>query len=237
MGLFSKKPNIVKTLVYKLILDNVKLVCLSKYEKYFLSKLFKNKDIEYIPFGVDKYFWQKNINLKNDKYVLSIGSDLSRDWDLLINSWRNDFPVLKIVTSKPLKTFKKNIEIISGNWHNQKISDQGVRDLFSNALFVIIPLKETIQPSGQSSCLQAMACSKAVIISNISGIWDRDLIKHQKNVFFINNSDKNQLQNAVRILSEDNYLRIKLEKNGRDLVENKFNNDYMVEKLKLLIEV
>ena len=31
---------------------------------------------------------------------------------------------------------------------------------------------------------QAMSCSKAVLISNIKGIWDRELLKNNENIIF-----------------------------------------------------
>ena len=122
---------------------------------------------------------------KADSYVLAIGNDFARDWNLLINSWEESFPNLKIISSLPIINFKKNIEVIKGNWHHKTLNDMEMRDLYCNSEFVIIPLKETLQPSGQSTCLQAMSCSKAVVLTKVRGIWDENLIKHKENIFFI----------------------------------------------------
>ena len=43
MGIFAKRQYILKTHIYKKILENVKMLCLSKYEKSFLSTEFKSK--------------------------------------------------------------------------------------------------------------------------------------------------------------------------------------------------
>ena len=237
MGLFHEKPNFFKFYIYKRILKNVKMLCLSKFEKEFISYYLKNKNVSYLQFGVDESFWNKNNFYennysKNNSYIVSIGGDLARDWDLLINSWQIDFPLLKIISPRKLKTSKNNIQIISSNWHNQKLSDLEIKDIILNALFIIIPLKETIQPSGQSSCLQAMACSKAVLISDIKGIWDRDLLKHKENIFFIKPSDNKALIKGVKSLIKENSLRVKLENNGRKLIEDKLNSYKMVDNLK-----
>ncbi len=237
MGLFAKKQGTLKTYVYKKILENVKMLTLSKYERNFLSIEFKAKNVNYLQFGVDKSFWQeksfyqKNPS-ENNSYILSIGGDLARDWDLLINSWQSNFPCLKIISPSQIKTTKNNIRIISSNWHEEKLSDLEIKDTISNALFVIIPLKETIQPSGQSTCLQAMACGKAVLISDIKGIWDRDLLKHKENIFLIKPSDKNALIKGVKSLLKQKSLRIRLENNGRRLIEDKLNSCKMVDNLK-----
>ncbi len=237
MGIFAKGQGILKTHIYKKILENVKMLCLSKYEKNFLSTEFKARNLNYLQFGVDKSFWKKNQTYQNNfflhkPYVLSIGGDLARDWNLLINSWQSDFPCLKIVSPSKIKTSKNNIQVISSSWHDEKLSDLEIKDIFLNSLFVIIPLKETIQPSGQSSCLQAMSCGKAVLISDIQGIWDRDLLKHKENLFLMKPCNKKALINGIRILIKDNYLRTKLENNGRKLIEEEFNNHKMAENLK-----
>lgn len=232
MGLFPKKQNLIKTYLYKKILENVKMLSLSKYEAKFLSIQFQNKNIKYLPFGVDKSFWKKNITKNNNPYILSIGGDLARDWNLLIHSWQKEFPCLKIVSPTEIKTAKNNIKTISSSWHDEKLSDLEIKDIILNAMFVIIPLKETIQPSGQSTCLQAMSCGKAVVISDIKGIWDKDLVKHKENVFFVKPSDENSLINAVHTLIKDSLLRNRLERNGRKLIEDKFNNYKMVDNLK-----
>ena len=232
MGLFQKKQGIIKTFFYKKILQNIKMLSLSNFERNFLSEQFNGKNINYLPFGVDKSFWKNNNSNKNSHYILSIGGDLARDWKLLINSWQSDFPLLKIVSPNQINSSKNNIEIISGNWHDEKISDLQIKEIISNSLFVIIPLKETIQPSGQSSCLQSMACGKAVLISDIKGIWDRNLLKHHQNLFLLNPSDEDSLINGVKTLIEDNTLRKKLEINGRKLIEDKLNSNIMADNLK-----
>ena len=122
--------------------------------------------------------------LKSEKYVLAIGNDLARDWSILVSAWDKDFPMLKIVTSLPIKNKKSNITVMRGDWHTQALTDLQIRDLYCNSEFVILPLKETFQPSGQSVCLQAMACSKAVLISNIKGIWDKKTFKTQRKCSF-----------------------------------------------------
>ncbi len=211
MGLLKLKPNFLKLIIYKFFLKNINLICLSKSEFSFLSTFLKSIKIRYLPFGVDNNFWKfKKEYFFKKPFVLAIGNDCARDWELLIDSWEDGFLNLKIITSMPVKNTKKNVEIIYGNWHSENISDLEIRNYLSNSEFVIIPLKETIKPSGQSSCLQAMACSKAVIISEIKGIWDQRLLTHEENLIFVKSGDKLELKNAVRLLSENLQLRKKI---------------------------
>ena len=233
MGLLNKKPNFLKYFILKYIFRKVELLTISKEEYKFLKSLFLDSKVEYFPFGVDKEFWLPNPKLnKSEPYILAVGNDLARDWELLISSWEEGFPNLKIISSLPINNFKRNVEIIKGNWHSKTLTDEEMRDLYCNSEFIIIPLKETLQPSGQSTCLQAMSCAKAVIMTKVQGIWDKNLMKHKENVFFIRSGNKLDLKNSVKTLVHDIDLRESLEKGGRNLVISNFNSLNMANNLK-----
>ena len=153
-----------------------------------------------------------------------------------MNAWDENFPNLKIVTSLPVFTSKKNIKIIRGDWHSQELTDEEMKDLYRDSEFVILPLKQTLQPSGQSTCLQAMACSKAVLISNINGIWDKKLLKHKENIFFVKPNDETDLNRAIKSLFINKELRTKLEENGRKLITDHFNISNMKKDIKKILE-
>jgi len=233
MGLFKKKPNFLKLYIFQFILKKIELLTLSKSEYKFLKSFLLNSKVEYLPFGVDAEFWlPKNKENKGESYVLAVGNDLARDWKLLVNSWEEGFPNLKIISSLPINTLKKNIEVIKGNWHSKTLNDIEMRDLYCNSEFIIIPLKETIQPSGQSTCLQAMSCSKAVVLTKIKGVWDDNLMRHKENIFFIRSGNELDLKNSVKSLVRDVNLRKSLEIGGRNLIISKFNAINMFKHLK-----
>ena len=237
MGLLSNESNFLKRNFYKLLLNKIKIVSISKNEKKFLeSKIFK-KPVSYIPFGIDKDFWYpSDIKLKNQRYILAIGNDYNRDWDTLINAWEDYYPDLKIVTSIPVKTNKKNILIKKSSWGEEYISDKEIRNLYLNSLFVIVPLKETMQPSGQSCCLQAMSCGRPVVMTKIKGLWDDTRLINRKNLLFIRPRSEVDLRNSVIELLNNKKLQENLSKNGRKLVEKYFNTSSMTHYLEKIIK-
>ena len=236
MGIFSKYPNFAKLFFYKYLFKKTTLLTISKTEYQILNKLFNDVLIKYLPFGVDESFWYPRLKNSVKPYVLAIGNDLARDWQTLIKAWEEDFPTLKIITSLPISNLKKNIEVIKGNWHYETLTDIEMRDLYQDSEFVIVPLKETFQPSGQSTCLQAMACSKAVLISDIKGIWDKQLLKHKENIFFVKSGDKEDLNLGIRLFLKDIKLRESIAKKGRQLIINHFNIVNMKNKLIKVLE-
>ena len=64
-------------------------------------------------------------------------------------------------------------------------------------MFVVLPLKNTIQPAGQSECLQAMSCEKLVVMSNIEGIWDKNKLIDNKNIIFVDPENSKKLNSFL----------------------------------------
>lgn len=141
--------------------------------------------VEVNQFGIDTNFWTPSKDNKRGEYILSIGNDGRRDYDLLMKVARKvDYKFL-VVTFRDIKEeIPPNVTIKSGNWHSETLTDEHLRDLYRNSKFVVIPLKDSPQPSGQSVSLQAMACGKPVILTRTRGLWSEDIMKDGENVIF-----------------------------------------------------
>ena len=227
MGVLPIRLSRIQRVLYPLILRHLHLVTISRGEQTFLRELLPKQDIHYIPFGVDQQFWTPADNPPCGDYVLAIGNDRNRDWVTLVGAWSGDLPTLKIVTNLPVPTAPENVEVIRGDCRTSLLSDEKIRSLYQGARFVIIPLQDTIQPSGQSACLQAMACARPVILSNIVGLWDSQLMRHDENVLLVQPGSVAELGFAARRLMSDPNLCALLGRNGRRLVECHYNTDIM----------
>lgn len=238
MGLIPPFAGWWQKFLYRHLVQQIKIVSISKGETEYLKKMFPCLPISYVPFGVDQSYWVPNIQKKPEGsgYVLAIGNDLARDWQTLVNSWHPAFPMLKIVTSLTVPEYPKNIEVIKGDWRSQLLSDNQIRKFYQEALFVVVPLHETIQPSGQSVCLQAMACGRAVVMSEISGLWDRELIRDGENVLLVPPADADALGAALSRLISDAELRERIGRRGREIIESNFNTMAMAESLRHVLE-
>jgi glycosyltransferase involved in cell wall biosynthesis len=197
----------------------------------FLKDRLPGIAIDYLPFGVDSRFWRPTgaaaETTPDGPYVLSIGNDRHRDYATLLRAWKPDYPRLKIVTKQqiPTASIPANVTVISGDWHQQMLSDEQIRTLMQRALFVVLPILDTIQPSGQSACLQAMACGKVVIISDIQGIWDRDLIRNDENCRLVPPESIAGLQTAIERSLGNAAACARLGTRARQTVERVLNID------------
>ena len=231
MGLITKKVTIFKKFIYGFILKKIVILFISKSEEKYFKELMPSLNISYIPFGIDNTFWIKDSSSYEEEYALGIGNDLARDWDTLIKAWEDTFPKLKIITSQKLSTNKRNIEIIKGNWRENLLTDKQIRKLYGSACFTLIPLKETIQPSGQSACLQSMSCNKSVIMSNIFGKWDSSKLIHKKNIYLVKPSSISSLNIAIKDLIKNESLNKKIAKNGKKMVDTFYHKEIMAKSL------
>ena len=240
MGLnenFNYKNNTLRNVFFKNI---DKLMFLSKNEQLFYLENFpkyKNK-FHYIPFGVDKNFWKPSSDLKQ-KGILFVGNDQNRDIKLLI-SLVNSLPELEfnIVSSNPellnLKN-KNNVNLYQSDWQTNKISDLELKKIMENNLISIIPLKNTLQPSGQSVALQSMSLKIPVIISKTDGFWDEEKFQHNKNLIFIDDNNIHSWKKAIVYLFKNSKVRNEIAISGNNTVNNYFSDIETYLKLEKII--
>jgi glycosyltransferase involved in cell wall biosynthesis len=175
--------------------------------------------IEVNLFGVDKDFWKPATPAGRGDYVLSVGNDALRDYATLLAVALDSARHFIIVTRRPLpEPLPPNVELLCGSWNDGLVDDNKLRALYNGAAAVVVPLKPGVQPSGQSVTLQAMACGRPVILSNIAGLWDREGLRHEENVLLVPPGDVVALQHAIERLFQDPALCLALGSAGRTYV-------------------
>jgi len=250
MGLFDHKnrnflqKKLAKFLLILLIRNSNSLIFLGIKEFEVASKNFdkyKNK-FHYLPFMVDTNFWQiKKVDTEKQN-ILFIGNDTNREFEKVIKIASilkniNFTIVSKHYRINNIDVNLPNVEIIDGSWGNQRLTDDGLKDLYNKSKLVIIPLKESVQPSGQSVTLQSMAMGTPVMITKTDGFWDNKEFDHLKNIYFVEN---NSLDNWVRSINEiyyDNKILENLSANALKVINNKYKSEYFVEKLESILEI
>jgi len=219
-------------------LKGTRILTISKGEQAYLQKLGRGRiNCHYLPFGVDAEFWTPLASMHDsheltEPYVLSIGNDRFRDYQTLVASWKPHFPLLKIITKLPVDHAAQNIEVIEGDMWKQTFSDAEIRSLMQKALFVVIPLHKTIQPSGQSATLQAMACGKTVVLSNIEGLWDRSLMVNEESCWLVEPESVDDLTSAVSRLLEHTMKTKDIGIHARTVVTQHLNTEILANSLR-----
>lgn len=177
-------------------------------------------------FGVDTRFWAPAELPRDEGYLLAVGNDSRRDYDLLVrvaaqHPWR-----VILVTRLPVATpIPPNVEIRAGSWHREALTDLELRELYRGASCVVVPLLDSLQPSGQSVTLQAMACGKPVVLTRTRGLWAPAAMRDGDNVVFTAPGDPDGLARAVEGLLRDPAARERIGRSARRTVEGQFTID------------
>jgi glycosyltransferase involved in cell wall biosynthesis len=185
--------------------------------------------IRVLPFGTDCEFW-RNTALSGERggRVISVGSDSGRDYPTLLAA-AADLP-LHIVTRQPL-TLDRHPNLI----HSTNHSPIELRDIYSRAAFVVIPLLDRSQPSGQSATLQAMACGKAVIVTRTRGWWGEPFVRDGETCVLVPPGDVSALRAAMRRFWSEPELCRRIGQKARETVVSHFSEDQMAAALDRLI--
>ena len=194
---------------------------------YAIKEYGSSKKYSFLPFHIDTNFWfVKHFEINKNNKILFIGNDGNRDYNLLIDivTKMPDHEFI-IVTSnqKVLESNLENVEYINGSWDKEKITDLELKKVYSKAKLVILHLKETFQPSGQSVALQAMSIGVPVLISKTIGFWDRENFIDNENIFFIDNDSPDEWKNKIEYLINEKINYEEISKNAKQIIKEKYS--------------
>jgi len=230
MGLFNQtKSNSFKKIIINLMLKNIdKFIFLSKGELIYATDKHSNykKKFFYLGFSIDSKFWIIE-NKKFDKTapILFNGNDTHRDYDLLSQIVKKCSTENFIIVSNKFKESNlSNVQIIDTSLSSNKLSDSQLREVYSKTKMSIIPLKETLQPSGQSVALQSMLTRNIVLISKTRGFWDYDKFEDNENIVFVDNNLDSWL-NAINSVNQDSINSKKVLNNAKNIVKKEYSID------------
>ncbi len=248
MGLFNNNPKNRIKKFFRIFFIKVfmatfnHMIFLSSGEFKFVSEKYpKYKEkMHFLPFSVDQEFWVSNNRpYKKKNNILFIGNDGKRDYKFAIDlakelSFLNFDFITKKITNSEIKS--DNVNLLSGKWDDMNISDSDIRDYYQEADLSIIPIFNSLQPSGQSVALQSMSMGIPVLITKTDGFWEPELYKNNENIIFVEKNDINLWKENILSLLENNDLNVKVSKNGKDLVSKNNNLNIFNRKLKEIID-
>lgn len=246
MGMFniSSKYKIIKAIhkkFHKLLIilaDNIIFIGQKEYFEVLETFPKYGSKIKFLPFGVDNVFWSGKATTTKDN-ILFIGNDSNRDFDFLIDLIKkmpeNKFTVVSEKINSQVENLQ-NVELYQGSWNKNTYDDAFLKEIYDKSFISLIPLKDSLQPSGQSVALQSMSMMVPVIITKTVGFWDTDYFKHGENIYFINENESDQWIQAIDDLykNEEKYSLIK--NNAKKLIDEKFNCEYFGENLIKILE-
>jgi len=228
--LFFFKPPIVllevsprgwrlRDMVLDYVVPRVDLVIvLTNDQKKVVERNWKTKrPVKVVDWYVDEEFF-KVTELPLDGYVLSVGEDVSRDFETLVAACAKINARLVLKTRKDVKIsdeFRDKVLVI-----DKKISGKELFELYKAARVVVVPLTPTENPGGISSILEAMSVGRPVVAS-ATGVPLHVLTDRLDGVI-VPPCDVESLAAALQELLTDDALATRLGKAARKTVEARF---------------
>jgi glycosyltransferase involved in cell wall biosynthesis len=181
------------------LLSGLHPVLFAEAEKAELLHRFGPRKISVGWFGVDEEFWTPPSAPASRRGVLAVGNDGRRDYNTLVKAARSlpDESFRIISRLEPPAELPANVEWRRGDWREQAVSDEDLRELYRAAACVVVPLSESPQPSGQSVAMQAMMCGAPVVHTKTAGWWGADVIRDGHEVRLVPPADSTALAAAI----------------------------------------
>jgi glycosyltransferase involved in cell wall biosynthesis len=153
--------------------------------------------VRVLPFGADCDFWRNTASSgASAGPIVSVGSDPGRDYLTLLAAV-GDLP-LHVVTTMALPVERRtNVTVTTTHTSTE------LRDIYSGSRFLVIPLHDRSQPSGQSTALQAMACGAAAVLTRTRGWWGETHLRDGENCVLVPPGRVDLLRDAIRGLWDD----------------------------------
>ena len=249
LGLFQHKNIIgIRKILQKLLIKSILKKCnhfvfLGKGEfNYATIEYPKYKEkFNFVPFCIDTKFWKVDKDTpENRNGVLFVGNDGNRLYDLVLEiAYAMPDINFKLVTSNINKNQinTDNVELISGHWQSNKISDTALRTYYQESKITIIPLRNTLQPSGQSVALQSMANGTPVLISKTDGFWSYEDFINNKNILFIKENNLEGWKKNIEKVYSNNELLNKVKVNAIETINNNFHLDIFHKQLEKIMGI
>ena len=244
MGLFSKKINFPFLKIFHnffikiMIIFSSEILFLGKPEYNFAIKNFNNykNKFFYFPWCVDDEFWKNETDFVPDSNtsILFIGNDSNRDYETLvqISQQMKDLKFLFVTNNEYILNQNiENVEIINGNWSKNLLTDNEIKKMYNSARLSIIPLKNSLQPSGQSVALQSMSMGVPVLITKTKGFWDYEKFENNKNIIFVENNKIETWVKEIRNIYNNTEKLETLIHEAHDLINKNYTKKIFNENL------
>lgn len=151
-------------------------------------------------FGVDEKFWIPPGNVKERSGILSVGNDGRRDYDTLVQAARimpdHEFTILTRFEVPNKLPPNVRWQCLSGPKNYLPIKD--LLPLYQSSQCVVLPVRDSLQPSGQSVAMQAMMCGAPVVITKTLGWWGGEVIRDGNEVALVGPGNPEELAGAIQ---------------------------------------
>jgi glycosyltransferase involved in cell wall biosynthesis len=188
-----------------------------------------------IPYGVDERFWQPSQEPTDDLFC-AVGME-HRDYPTLLSAMHGTTIRLIIAAASPWfnRSGVDKSQLLPSNVKVSRYDLRGMRELYAESRFVVVPLQNVDFQAGITTILEAMASGKAVIATATRGLVGAHVVVPGETGLLVPPGDPQALREAIAFLwSNPNEAR-RMGIAGRQLVEQSFTLDRFTQAVAVII--
>lgn len=228
-------PRIVQCFYSFLYKKFSKIICFSEVEcNLLISELdIPKSKVKFVELGIDtEFFSPKHVDSKGEvPYLLSVGRDKYRDYNLLFKMSQELKLPLQLVTSR---RNLNNIETPRNVKVYFDLDYDHLRQMYAGAKLILLPTKIIARASGQLVMLESLAMGKAVVASASPGLLSgydnlRDIVQIVKS-----NSATEFSSQVNRLIANTAELEC-IEDLGPKIIKKNYTTAVMADKIYKLI--
>jgi glycosyltransferase involved in cell wall biosynthesis len=190
---WEKLTPVHRYLYRKLLSRSDILTFLSPLNLLKAKRLFPNQDCRLVKFGIrSDQIISRDYRVTYPIRILSIGNDIHRDWNALIDAFGGwgEFEVRIVTRSLPARTARKhrNITVI------QVDRNDALMHIYKWADLLVVLLKENLHASGITVIQEGFSMGLPVIASNVGGLT---AYFSSDEVFYLKSRDKDVIRQSI----------------------------------------
>jgi glycosyltransferase involved in cell wall biosynthesis len=174
--------------------------------------------VHLMSFMVDTEFFSPDAVVPRPRRMICTAGLEFRDYDTLVEAVRDLDVEVVIAAASPWSKRRNEVgeQPLPGNVTVCKLSQFELRQLYADAMFVVMPLRESDFQAGVTAILEAMAMSKAVVCTRTTG--QTDVIVDGETGLYVPPSDAVGMRKAIAELLGDPNEAARLGAAGRQWV-------------------
>ena len=217
---------------------NIHYLCLSESLRNTMVQKFgiRPEQAHNPSYGVDTEFFKPKLSSSPTPIIASAGT-ASRDYKTLVKAAEGLQADLKIAADSAWFPTALDIDkdSLPKNVEARSYGDYaGLRDLYADSSFVVVPLYPAIHACGYAVIIEAMAMGRTVIATRTQN--PSDFIIEGENGFYVEPGDAEGLRERMTQLLCDPELAKAMGENARKRIETHFTNEAYCAKMRAVVE-
>lgn len=180
-------------------------------------------------FAIEDEFFRSRQPVTDQRYVLAVGDDASRDYPTLVEACR--------LAGLPLK-LRSNMRSVVPDDASEvsmvgRLSYRQLRELYEGATIVVVPLKAVDYPGGITAIFEAMAMGKPLVLSRTG--MTADFVTDGEDGMFVEPADPEALAARLTALWNDAPKCAALGRAARERLERDYAYDRYIERFAAML--